>query len=63
MACGHSVGVQRVCMMVVLYGILRRHRQSRDVPSAQQEGGLESKVQLNDFASMKIAESTWIKHS
>jgi len=50
-------------MMVVLYGILRRHRQSRDVPSAQQEGGLESKVQLNDFASMKIAESTWIKHS
>jgi len=63
MACGHSVGVQSVCMMVVLYGILGRHWQSRNVPSAQQEGGLESKVQLNDFASIKIAESTWVKHS
>jgi len=50
-------------MMVLPYGILRRHWQSRDVPSAQQEGGLESKVQLNDIASMKIAERTWIKHS
>jgi len=54
---------KRVYMMVLPYGILRRHWQSRDVPSAQQEGGLESKVQLNDIASMKIAERTWIKHS